>query len=95
MVSKGITDRLVAVGTGLDGKLLLFDLSSRETRSKGPVLTAQLPSATGGVTACSFAPAEEPSGMGAGLDQFGVMAGGSTGEVVCFDLRKPGSVFFY
>ena len=80
----GVTDKLVAVGCGTSGRLLIYDLSSRTSRSRGPALQLTLPCASGAVTACA-ASVESASGV---FNEFGLIAGGSTGEIACWDLRN-------
>lgn len=95
-VAAGLTDKLVAVGTGCFGILSLFDLSTPTSRRQGPVMNLALPGQSGAVTACCFSGSEPMSvsgdsqgDLGLALEEFGVIAGGDNGEIACWDLRNP------
>ncbi|CDS43381.1 proteasomal ATPase associated factor 1 [Echinococcus multilocularis] len=83
----GVTDKLVAVGCGSHGRLLLFDISSAHSRKRGPILQLSLPCASGAVTACAVS-METGTSAGGVFNEFGLVAGGSSGEITCWDLRN-------
>ncbi|KAL5962875.1 Proteasomal ATPase-associated factor 1 [Taenia solium] len=83
----GVTDKLVAVGCGSHGRLLLFDISSAHSRKRGPALQLSLPCASGAVTACAVS-METDTSAGGVFNEFGLVAGGSSGEITCWDLRS-------
>lgn len=86
-VAVGVTDCLVAVGTGSQrAETLLYDLSSAETRRQGPALRLTLPSTTGTITACATM-SEGADGLSV-FGEFGLVAGASSGQVACWDLRN-------
>uniref|UniRef100_A0A5K3ER19 WD_REPEATS_REGION domain-containing protein n=2 Tax=Mesocestoides corti TaxID=53468 RepID=A0A5K3ER19_MESCO len=83
----GVTDKLVAVGSGRDGQLLIYDISSASSRGRGPTLQLALPCASGSVTACAFSLAPPEQACGGVSSEFAIVGGGSTGEIACWDLR--------
>ncbi|VDM33328.1 unnamed protein product [Hydatigera taeniaeformis] len=89
----GVTDKLVAVGCGSHGRILLFDITSAQSRKHGPALQLALPCASGAVTACAFSMATDTYEGGV-FNEFGLVGGGSSGEITCWDLRKCSTPLF-
>nr|CDS25921.1 proteasomal ATPase associated factor 1 [Hymenolepis microstoma] len=89
--TSGVTDKLVTVGCGSGGRALLFDISTSEARQRGPVAHLTLPSRSGSVTSCAVAVANEGVSPGTScsvFNEYGLYAGGSSGELACWDLRN-------
>ena len=84
----GVTDKLAVVGCGTNGHLLIFDISSPDTRRQGPALHLNLPCASGAVTACAVSTETDGEAASGIFNEYGLIAGGSAGEIACWDLRN-------